>query len=407
MNNIKEKNNIPELRFPEFSGEWKKNPAGEIFENYSNKNHSGDLPLLAATQENGIVFRDDLDLKINSSVSGILNYKIIEPGNFVISLRSFQGGIEYSKIRGISSPAYTVLKSKINISDYFYKYLFKKESFINELNSLIYGIRDGKQISFNEFKTLKLPYPAVEEQKKIAEFLGSVDVWIENLENQKKTWENYKKGMMQKLFPTNDQKVPELRFKDKNGNDFPAWEEKKLEDVGNFRSGIGFSEREQGGKFGIPFFKVSDMNLPGNEYEMSRANNYVSKKQVEDLNYAIFEKPSIIFAKVGAAIFLERKRIAENFLIDNNMMAFTPDKNINFYKYIFEEISLSKYAQVGALPSYGSSDLKSIKIQSPVLSEQKKIVNFLGAIDDVIMARDQEIAKAREWRKGLMQKIFV
>lgn len=180
--------------------EWEEKSAGEIFENYVNKNHSGDLPLLASTQDKGIVYRDQLDLKINSSEQGIKNYKIIDPGNFVISLRSFQGGIEYSTIRGISSPAYTILKNRIEISDLFFKIHFKRENFIKSLNSLIYGIRDGKQISFNEFKTLKLPFPSLPEQQKIADFLTSIDNLIQSQQQKIEKAQKWKKGLMQNLF---------------------------------------------------------------------------------------------------------------------------------------------------------------------------------------------------------------
>jgi type I restriction enzyme S subunit len=192
------------IRFKDDNGkdfpEWEERKAGDIFENYVNKNHNGDLPLLAVTQDKGVVYRDELDLKIHSSEEGIKNYKIIEPNNFVISLRSFQGGIEHSKIKGISSPAYTVLKNKIQINTDFYRILFKKESFINKLNSLIYGIRDGKQISYNEFKTMILPYPSITEQKKIADFLLSIDDLIEAKKSQLKKAEQWKKGLIQKLF---------------------------------------------------------------------------------------------------------------------------------------------------------------------------------------------------------------
>ena len=144
----------------------------------------GNLPLLAVTQEEGVVYRDNLSLKINSSPEGILGYKIIEPGSFVISLRSFQGGIEYSKVLGISSPAYTVLKSKIDLCDDFFRILFKRESFINKLGSLIYGIRDGKQITFADFQILKLPFPSVAEQQKIAEYIVSLETMINTAENK-------------------------------------------------------------------------------------------------------------------------------------------------------------------------------------------------------------------------------
>lgn len=151
-----------ELRFKndngEFFDDWDFKKSSEIFKNHTNKNHDGDLPILSVTQDKGVVLRDSIDIEIKSSEQSIKSYKIIEKGDFVISLRSFQGGIEYSNIKGISSPAYTVLKNKLPINSNFFKYYLKKESFIEELSATVIGIRDGKQISFDAFSTLILPY---------------------------------------------------------------------------------------------------------------------------------------------------------------------------------------------------------------------------------------------------------
>lgn len=193
-----------ELRFKDNNGndypEWNYLKAGNIFENISNKNHDGNLPILAVTQDKGVVYRNNLDLKINSSEDGIKNYKIIEPGNFIISLRSFQGGIEYSTILGISSPAYTILKAKIKIIDIFYKFYLKKSSFISELNKTTEGIRDGKQISYSMFSKLFLPYPILEEQQKIADFLSSIDNKIESIEKELEGLKEFKRGLLQQMF---------------------------------------------------------------------------------------------------------------------------------------------------------------------------------------------------------------
>ncbi|MEK7225124.1 MAG: restriction endonuclease subunit S, partial [Bacteroidota bacterium] len=197
-------------------------------------------------------------------------------------------------------------------------------------------------------------------------------------------------------------KVPELRFPGFEGE----WEEKRLGEIGRFVSGIGFPREEQGGNEGIPFYKVSDMNLSGNESEMHVANNFVSKDQIKENRYKVIEGPSIIFAKVGAAIFLDRKRIAQIFLIDNNMMAFTPKKHIVYLKYVFDRIRLAQYAQVGALPSYNQSDLSIIKVQLPQEEEQKKIADFFGTVDEWIENLKAQKGKWEEYKKGMMQKIF-
>ena len=131
--------------------------------------------------------------------SSLKNYKKVEIGNFVISLRSFQGGIEYSEHEGIISPAYTILEEILPIAKKFYMEYMKTETFINKLNSIIYGIRDGKQISFKEFSSLKFLYPNLEEQKAIAAVLNQADEEIKYYENYLEKLEAQKKGLMQVL----------------------------------------------------------------------------------------------------------------------------------------------------------------------------------------------------------------
>ena len=180
--------------------EWKCIQASNIFENYSNKNHDGSLTILAATQDKGVVPRDEIDIDIKSSDASVLSYKIIEKGNFVISLRSFQGGIEYSNYEGICSPAYTVLKAIKPIHTGFYKAYLKTNDFIQRLSSTVIGIRDGKQISYQAFSTLMIDYPCPEEQTKIANFLSAIDQKIEVTEQQLEQAKLWKKGLLQQMF---------------------------------------------------------------------------------------------------------------------------------------------------------------------------------------------------------------
>ena len=254
----------------------------------------------------------------------------------------------------------------------------------------------------SQLKTLELNIPEIEEQQKIADFFSAVDEKITALTAQKTALTQYKQGMMQRIF------AQTLRFKDDNGADYPEWDSMRLEELGEFKSGVGFSESEQGGQEGIPFFKVSDMNLSENTFHMNIANHYVTEEQIQKLKLKVIKKDAIIFAKVGAAIFLERKRIAKNFLIDNNMMAFIPKANLLFMKYLFETVQLSKFAQVGALPSYNSSDLGIIKVGLPnSYEEQTKIARFLTECDDKINAVDAQIQSAQQWKQGLLQQMFI
>ena len=176
---------------------------------------------------------------------------------------------------------------------------------------------------------------------------------------------------------------PRIRFKGFTD----AWEQRKLGDVGKAQSGIGFPDREQGGKEGVPFYKVSDMNNYGNEHEMHSANNYVTEEQCRRNGWTPITEISVVFAKVGAAIMLNRKRLVRfSFLLDNNTMAyrFGSGWDINFGKTLFERVDLTELVQIGALPSYNATDVESVEISMPDKPEQYQIGEFFKQLDNLI-----------------------
>lgn len=186
-------------RVPGFSGKWASLPASQIFKNVSDKKHDGTLEVLSATQDRGIVPRSQVDIDIKYAEESLSGYKKVEQGNFVISLRSFQGGIEYSEYSGIVSPAYTVLASILPIENSFYRQYFKSADYVNRLNIAVYGIRDGKQISYSDFGRIKIPYPLLNEQKAIAEILTAADIEVDVLKRSIEQQKQQKKALMQLL----------------------------------------------------------------------------------------------------------------------------------------------------------------------------------------------------------------
>ncbi|WP_158592782.1 MULTISPECIES: restriction endonuclease subunit S [unclassified Lactobacillus] len=203
-------------------------------------------------------------------------------------------------------------------------------------------------------------------------------------------------------------KVPKRRFKE--FENAPAWEQHKLGDLGEIKSGIGFPENEQGGKNGIPFYKVSDMNSPQNKIKMTVSNNYVSEKQIQNKKWHIISYiPSLIFAKIGAALTLDRKRLVEHpFLIDNNTMAYSLSNVWNKYFAItlFQNIYLPKYMQVGALPSLGGTDIKMIKVLIPQIEEQKQIGSFFNQLDTLITLQQRKLNKLNNLKKSYLAEMF-
>lgn len=167
----------PKVRFKGFEGEWDKQSASDLFLTIDERNRP-ELPVLSACQDvRGMIPRDKIGFNVSHDTSNEVTYKRVQPGQFVIHLRSFQGGFAHSSYDGIISPAYTVFdfKNKEQHDDYYWKIVFMSRSFIERLRLITYGIRDGRSISFNEFKELSFLFPSKEEQQAIASFFRTLN----------------------------------------------------------------------------------------------------------------------------------------------------------------------------------------------------------------------------------------
>ena len=193
---------VPELRFAGFADDWEERKSKDIFKHKIRKGEP-DLPVLSVTQTSGVVYRDEVGIDIKYDISTLKNYKVIEPNDFVISLRSFQGGFELSDKLGITSPAYTIFvpKSPEEQNNLFWRIQFKRFQFIQSLKTVTFGIRDGKSISFNEFGDLKIKFPSnILEQQKIGAFFKELDNTIALHQRKLDLLKEQKKGFLQKMF---------------------------------------------------------------------------------------------------------------------------------------------------------------------------------------------------------------
>ncbi|PAW93921.1 hypothetical protein CKK33_10615 [Mucilaginibacter sp. MD40] len=123
--------------------------------------------VLSASQVHGMIERKEIDIDIKYDLDSIKNYKLIEPGDYIVHLRSFQGGLAFSRKYGICSPAYTILRSKSTILYGFWENFFVSDSFIKSLRLVTYGIRDGRSINIEEFLKLPVNVPSIEKQAEI------------------------------------------------------------------------------------------------------------------------------------------------------------------------------------------------------------------------------------------------
>lgn len=192
----------PRVRFKGYEGEWTTECAGHLFNTFNERNRP-DLPVLSANQDiRGMAPRNDIGYQISHNRSNEVTYKVVRPGQFVIHLRSFQGGFAHSSVLGITSPAYTVFgfKNSQEHDDYFWKIIFMSKEFIKNLETITYGIRDGKSISFTEFSQMKFLYPSKDEQQRIASYFRSLDKQISLQEKRLEKLKQIKAACLDKMF---------------------------------------------------------------------------------------------------------------------------------------------------------------------------------------------------------------
>jgi type I restriction enzyme S subunit len=373
-------------------GEWCYPNGDELFEPIANKNHNSDLPILAITQDKGAVPRDMIDYHVSVTDKSVESYKVVEIGDFIISLRSFQGGIEYSFYKGLCSPAYIILRKKINLENDFYRHYFKSVPFIRDLNRNLEGIRDGKMISYKQFSEILIPKPKLKEQQKIASCLLSLDEVI-TAENQKlEVLKDHKKGLLKNLFPQEGETVPKKRFKEFVANG--VWEDKELgflaENLDSKRVPITSNQREKGE---IPYYGASGIIDYVKEHIYDENLLCISEDGANliDRNYPIAFSISGKTWVNNHAHVLKFESIYTQLLVE---------------KYI-NSIKIEGFLTGMAQPKLNRAKLDIIPIPLPKNpKEQQKIATCLSSLDEIISAQSQKIETLKLHKKGLLQGLF-
>ena len=410
---------VPQIRFAGFTDPWEQRKLGELTEIKDSARipnrlwREAGVPYIRASdisQEDlrGALFIDEEDYAAYKAATGAP-----EKGDVL-----FNGGGEIGKaiINGNSSPIYVqggaVLYARIAHSSLLdARYLvaaFVTQNVVNAIGVLSAG-GTMKHFTLQPAKNLPIEVPSIAEQRRIGAFFDRLDSLITLHQRKYDKLCVLKKSMLDKMFPKGGSLYPEIRF----AGFTDPWEQRKLGELGFAQSGIGFPDAEQGGSEGIPFFKVSDMNTPGNERELVISNNYVTADQIARMSWhPICQVPAIFFAKVGAAVLLNRKRLVnEPFLLDNNTMAFSMDPNrldSQFGQSLFERIDLTSLVQVGALPSYNASDVEDMAVSLPDhMDEQRRIGAFFDHLDSLITLHQRKLELLRNIKKSMLDKMFV
>jgi type I restriction enzyme S subunit len=345
-----------------------------------------------------------IDYNVSVTDKSIESYKVVQVGDFIISLRSFQGGIEYSQYHGICSPAYVVLRRCAEGSDAYFKHYLKTDKFIQILTKNLEGLRDGKMISYKQFSELQIPTPIPAEQQKIAECLSSLDELIAAQARKVEALKTHKKGLMQQLFPREGETQPRLRFPEFNDSD--EWEETSLVKLGKLVSGLTYSPddvRESG------LLVLRSSNVQNSEIALDDCV-YVDPSikganlsQPEDILICVRNGSKALIGK--CALIPQGMPLCTHGAFMTVFRADTPS-------FVFQLFQSDRYQKqvagdLGAtINSINGSQFLKYEFMVPKSAEQKRIADFLVSLDALIAAASQELEILKTHKRGLMQQLF-
>lgn len=397
---------------------WELRRAKTLFTQRNSKGNEIEV-LLSPTQKYGVVPQSQLEGVVQVKEDTDLQmFKTVHKGDFVISLRSFQGGFEYSLYEGVCSPAYQVFYPTSPICDTYYRYLFKSQSFISKMNNLTVGIREGKNIQYVDFANSQIPVPPLAEQERIAAFLDAecaeIDAVLEKTRASIEEYKNLKQAIITQAVtkgvrgdrPMKDSGIEWI-------GEIPAeWEIRKIfraiNKVGDIDHYMPDSVDD-----GIPYLmtgdlqeKLSDVNLKHckkvsfQDYEMLSSKIRVSKGDV------IFAR----YATIGTVCFVDTE---DNILVSYACLIIKPNSSLLYGEFLFYYLKstafleeIKQYIKANTQANVGLDSVSKAKIALPSVHEQQKIVEYLRdkckKIDALIAKKQQYLTEIENYKKSLI-----
>ena len=401
-----EMKNIPTIRFKNFTDAWEQRNLGEVFKEFSDKNHS-ELPPLTIIQGEGTVLRDDSDRSLQYDRTSLPNYKMVNKGDFIVHLRSFEGGLEIATTQGIISPAYHTFHGE-KIDSRFYYAFFRSEKFIkHDLFPYVYGIRDGKSIDIEGMKKIRIPFPPQEEQKRIGDFIDSLDSVLTLHQRKFDHLKKLKNYFLQNLFPSKGEKVPKVRFKEFTGD----WEQRKLGEIFKIRTEKNGSKYTRKNVLTVSdeYGCVNQIKFHGRSFAGEDISNYkvVHKGDIIYTKSPLRYKPYGIIKRVNNENGIVSPLYIVNKIVNSCNSIFmyyffdTPQRTNNYLKHLVRK---------GAKNTMNISNLEWLSgdvIISPYLNEQEKIGCFFVQLDKIITLYQHQLDQLQSFKKFMLQNMFV
>ena len=403
MTLVKENKLSPSLRYDEFKENWSLSKIKEI--SLINPTHNN-LPnsfiyIDLESVKKGVLKKKNL---ISKKSAPSRAQRLLKSGDILYqSVRPYQKNNYFFDLDGdyVASTGYLQIKTTIN-NKYLYQY-FHNNTFVNKVLKLCTGA-NYPTINSKDFGNIEIAIPSNSEQNKIAEFLSSVDKKIQLLEKKKEKLGLYKKGVMQKIF---SQKI---RFKENNGNEFPDWEEKKLGEFSKLLRGHSYNSTNVKDS-GLLVLRSS--NIKNGRLVLDKDLQFVNKKCKEEI--LLMNKDIVICMANGSKNLVGKSAVyfgdyQEKITIGAFCSIMRSELELS--RYILQSVQFKRYLHTllagTNINNLKNSELSELKFWIPCSKdEQKKITNFLATIDKKIESVNIQIKKTKEFKKGLLQQMFV
>ena len=361
------------IRFKGYTEDWKQRKLGDVFKEYSEKNHA-EQPALTIMQGEGTIKREDSERNLLYNKSNLSSYKMVYQDDFIVHLRSFEGGLEKASCNGIVSPAYHIFHGEKADSRFYYSYFRSYEFIKRKLVPHIYGIRDGRSIDIAGMKTIDIPYPSFEEQRRIGDYLDSVNNLI--------TFHHRKSNLFNKTCRN-------------------AWEQRKFGDLGS----VAMCKRvfkEQTTPVGeIPFYKIGTFG--------AEPDAFISRELFEEYK-SKFQYPNVGDMLISASGTIGRTveySGEEAYFQDSNIVWFKHDDRIDnsFLRCIYNIVKWNGIEGSTIKRLYNDNFLKT-EFYMPTTGEQAKIGAYFRSLDHLITLHQRKCDEAKKLKKCMLQKMF-
>ncbi len=410
----------------EIPEDWSLLKAKYIFIQRNQKGNKISLQLLSPTQKYGVIpqtlyeeLTTNKAVKLKESVN-LAELKTIHKGDYCISLRSFQGGFEYSEYEGVVSPAYQVFYPIKQIADGYYKYMFKDIGFIEKMNSYTLSLRDGKNIAFSDFGNTYIPVPPLTEQARIADFLDSkcseIDALTADIQKEIDVLEEYKKSVITEavtkgIYAHDNQKSCDVEWVETIPSE---WNDSRLGYEGYIRARLGWKGLKADEYVDEGYAFISAFNIQNGKL-VWKPLNFITKERYDESPEIKLQIGDVIIVKDGAGVGkctrVDELPLGET-APNSSIGVITTYESLD-YKYLTYYLQsaifnnfVMKLSNGMGVPHLTQEVLRNIKILVPPMSEQQEIANYLDAkCEEINVAIEEKKKQAKvleEYKKSVI-----